>query len=55
MKKTRSISLRKLWLLWNIWENCFDEVIKHAYCCFIEYVEQEKDKSIAEIMEGTSY
>lgn len=53
MKKTRSISIRKLWLLYNIWENCLSETIKSGYHhMFIEFVESEKDKTIAEIMNG---
>lgn len=53
MKKTRSISIRKLWLLYNIWENYLSETIKSGYHhMFIEFLESEKNKTIAEIMNG---
>lgn len=48
--KKNSISIKKLWLLWTIWENVLSETTKSSFHhIFPKFVEMEKDTKYWEL------
>lgn len=51
----RSISLKKLWELYNIWENVLSETIKAHYLYFPAFVWEQLKKQLKTLKQELNY